>query len=525
MEKVFRKGIECLFSATMTVIAILLLFFSKTGFAAKKTFLLPNWAFALLGVGAALVLMLLLRRWLPEERRDRERQTDRIVGFVTLGLFVAQVYICLNILFASNWDPGIVWDAALPRARGDISGMEAIAHYFSIYPNNILLLLLNTGCYRLNHALGIFGGNYSRMVPILLDCASISAACWLTYKELSLLTERRYALLGFVCCVALAGLSPWMVIFYSDSLSILFPILTLYLYTKACLKETGKESGMQKVLALLVCGVGYFIKPQCMIVVIAILAIELVKALQTKGKEALLGFGAMLAVPFLCVALISPLLTFAYESKGVPLDVEMKFGMPHFLMMGMNEKCGGAYSDEDLYFSVAFDTAKERSAGELREAGARVRAMGPVGLGRHLCKKLLTVYHDGTFAWGMEGSWYTKIVENINTRMAPFLQSVYYPDGSRQEVFKTGAQAFWIFVLLFTTVSGFMSLPAKKPAVVHVLKLTVVGFTLFELLFEVRARYVFLYVPFFCVLAALGFGALVNRLRLSGESFAPRLRL
>ena len=134
--------------------------------------------------------------------------------------------------------------------------------------------------------------------------------------------------------------------------------------------------------------------------------------------------------------------------------------------------------------------------------------MGPVGLGRHLCKKLLTVYHDGTFAWGVEGNWYTKIVENINTRMAPLLQSVYYPDGSRQEVFKTGAQAFWIFVLLFTTVSGFMSLPAKKPAVVHVLKLTVVGFTLFELLFEVRARYVFLYVPFFCILAALGFGAL-----------------
>ena len=92
--------------------------------------------------------------------------------------------------------------------------------------------------------------------------------------------------------------------------------------------------------------------------------------------------------------------------------------------------------------------------------------------------------------------------------MAPFLQSVYYVGGTRQEVFKTGAQAFWVFVLLFTTVSGFMSLPAKEPAVVHVLKLTAVGFTLFELLFEVRARYVFLYVPFFCVLAALGFGAL-----------------
>ena len=511
MEKVFRKGIECLFSATMTVIAILLLFFSKTGFAAKKTFLLPNWAFALLGVGTALVLMLLFRRWLPEERRDRERQTDRIVGFVTLGLFAAQVYICLNILFASNWDPGIVWDAALPRARGDISGMEAIAHYFSIYPNNILLLLLNTGCYRLNHALGIFGESYSRMVPILLDCASISAACWLTYKELTLLTKRRYALLGFVCCVVLAGLSPWMSIFYSDSMAIVFPVLTLYLYTKGSLEKAGKRGYVHKVLALLVCCIGYFIKPQCMIAVIAMIAVEFIGVIRTRKKKDMGVFVSMLAVSLICLTLFSRLLTFAFESTGVPLNTELKYGMTHFLMMGMNEKDGGSYSEEDFYFSAAFDTYKERSAGELREAGARVRAMGPVGLGRHLCKKLLTVYHDGTFAWGMEGSWYTKIVENINTRMAPFLQSVYYPDGSRQEVFKTGAQAFWIFVLLFTTVSGFMSLPAKKLAVVHVLKLTVVGFTLFELLFEVRARYVFLYVPFFCILAALGFGALCGR--------------
>lgn len=522
MKKVFFRGIECLFTGTMTVIAILLLFFSQVHFAAKKTFLLSNWAFALLGLGVALLLILVWRRWLPEESQDSERRMDRAVGYVTLGLFVVQVYICWNILFASNWDPGIVWNAALPRAQGDIPGMEAVAHYFSIYPNNILLLLLNTGCYRLNHALGIFGESYSRMMPVLLDCASISAACYLVYKEISMLTKRQYALLGFACCVGLAGLSPWMVIFYSDSLAIVFPVLTLYLYTRACMKDTGRKREAHKALALLVCGVGYFIKPQCLIVVIAILTIELVKALQMREKKAFAAFGVLLAVPLLCIALIAPMLTLAYESKGVPLDAEMKFGMPHFLMMGMNEKCGGAYSDEDLYFSVSFDTAKERSVGELQETVTRVRAMGPVGLGRHLCKKLLTVYHDGTFAWGMEGSWYTKVVEDINTRMAPFLQSVYYVDGSRQEVFKTFAQALWIFVLLFTTVSGYLRPVTKDSGAVDAVKLSIIGLTLFELLFEVRARYLFLYVPFFCILVALGMEALSGRLQKEKGADSPK---
>ena len=290
----------------------------------------------------------------------------------------------------------------------------------------------------------------------------------------------------------------------------------------ACMKDTGRKREAHKALALLVCGVGYFIKPQCLIVVIAILTIELVKALQMREKKAFAAFGVLLAVPLLCIALIAPMLTLAYESKGVPLDAEMKFGMPHFLMMGMNEKCGGAYSDEDLYFSVSFDTAKERSVGELQETLNRIRAMGPFGLGRHLCKKLLTVYHDGTFAWGMEGSWYTKVVENINTRMAPFLQSVYYVDGSRQEVFKTFAQALWIFVLLFTTVSGYLRPVTKDSGAVDAVKLSIIGLTLFELLFEVRARYLFLYVPFFCILAALGMEALSGRLQKEKGADSPK---
>lgn len=34
--------------------------------------------------------------------------------------------------------------------------------------------------------------------------------------------------------------------------------------------------------------------------------------------------------------------------------------------------------------------------------------------------------------------------------------------------------------------------------------LAVIGLTLFELLFEARARYLYTYVPVYCVLAALG---------------------
>ena len=42
--------------------------------------------------------------------------------------------------------------------------------------------------------------------------------------------------------------------------------------------------------------------------------------------------------------------------------------------------------------------------------------------------------------------------------------------------------------------------------------LLIIGLVLFELLFEARARYIYTYVPVFCVLAALGMNGVVQKI-------------
>ena len=42
--------------------------------------------------------------------------------------------------------------------------------------------------------------------------------------------------------------------------------------------------------------------------------------------------------------------------------------------------------------------------------------------------------------------------------------------------------------------------------------LAILGLILFELLFEARARYIYTYVPIFCVLAALGMNGAVQKI-------------
>ena len=229
-----KKVIEGIFTATMTAILVLLLFFSGSSFAAKKYFAFPNSKFLAIAFAVAVAILIVakvFKRLMKAKIGENDSsKLDRIVSCMSWGLFAAEIYICFNILFATDWDPRVVWSAAMARVSGDLDYGEY--WYFSRYPNNLVLLFLYSASYQFNQLFGIFGEQYCRMLPIIIDCATISGAVYLTYKELCLIVKKNYAFLGFVLCVLLAGLSPWMVICYSDSLSVFFPILTLYLYTK-----------------------------------------------------------------------------------------------------------------------------------------------------------------------------------------------------------------------------------------------------------------------------------------------------
>ena len=500
-----KKVIEGIFTATMTAILVLLLFFSGSSFAAKKYFAFPNSKFLAIAFAVAVAILIVakvFKRLMKAKIGENDSsKLDRIVSCMSWGLFAAEIYICFNILFATDWDPRVVWSAAMARVSGDLDYGEY--WYFSRYPNNLVLLFLYSASYQFNQLFGIFGEQYCRMLPIIIDCATISGAVYLTYKELCLIVKKNYAFLGFVLCVLLAGLSPWMVICYSDSLSVFFPILTLYLYTKPYKNKSRRVAG--RIAAVIVCCIGYYIKPQCAIVLIAIICLELINFLKCRELKKFGWVLLLIVAAAMCISVNSKVLTSVFEAPGLQMDAEKKFGMAHFFMMGLNEKSGGTYSQEDVDFSGSFELAKERTSADFSRAMERVKAMGMSGCVRHICKKVLTAYHDGTFAWGMEGTWYFKIVENINQKMAPFLQSLFYTAGSRYEVLKNSEQLVWIFTLLFTTLAGFFRGNEESRDTIDIIKLSIVGLTMFQILFEVRARYLFLYVPFFCMLAAVGF--------------------
>ena len=74
-------------------------------------------------------------------------------------------------------------------------------------------------------------------------------------------------------------------------------------------------------------------------------------------------------------------------------------------MMGLNPETKGVYSAEDVRYSRSFVTASERTQANIAVGNQRLQEMGFFGTLKQLAQKMLTLYNDGTFAWGKEGNF------------------------------------------------------------------------------------------------------------------------
>ena len=129
----------------------------------------------------------------------------------------------------------------------------------------------------------------------------------------------------------------------------------------------------------------------------------------------------------------------------------------------------------------------------------------------HLRNKQLVNYADGTFSYGIDGNFFAgrssgpgpAVSGNILT---PFFDSFILPEGRYFGLMCAGRQGLWLTILIFCTLSGLYHIlwPDDTSYGVFIIQITLIGLTLFELLFEAKARYLFVYVPFF-ILASCGF--------------------
>jgi len=464
----------------------------------------PNGRLALIG-GLVLGLMGFGVSRLP---KTAGAKGHKLLILCTLLLLAYQLIYSYLTWFVTGWDSYVV----IGNANFILDGNTALLDqtYYSHYPNNIFLTWLYTLLLGLGRLVGV--GNFILIAFQCLLSALTGALAFLVSEKLTGSTPAAWW--TWAVYALFMGTSPWVMIPYSDATGLIFPLLALWLYQQ---EWTDRRELLRWALMGAVTLVGFKLKPQLAIPAIALWLVEGANIFQTgETRQRAALFGKRLAAFALTFLLGMGLVEGAIlPSTHIQPDREQTLGPAHFLMMGLREESSGGFYAEDVLYSFSIPTAKERTRENLRIAGERIKAYGPKGLIRHLSRKTALNYADGTFSWGVEGQFFLDLQEeDRDPVLSPFFKSLFYPGGSRRTGDTVFRQTLWLGLLLgcFGFLTGLtekdkLSRPAQAAL------LAVLGLTLFELLFEARARYLYAYGGVFTVLGTAGWYRLASCFR------------
>lgn len=174
--------------------------------------------------------------------------------------------------------------------------------------------------------------------------------------------------------------------------------------------------------------------------------------------------------------------------------------------MGLNSETNGYYSTNDVLYSNQFQTRIERDEANKQVIIEKLENYNLATFSDHLIKKTLLNFNDGSFAWTKEGTFFKTTFEDKNI-LSPIFKSFYYENGTNFKLFLFFLQSIWILLLILMALSGISS---KKNNIYYLLIMTFIGCFLFSIIFEARARYLFVNASLFIILAGYGLEQFFN---------------
>lgn len=496
---ILEKSIVVLYTLLLMIVISICLFSTNMDYFGKYISKQYVSSFILIPIG--LLFMLSLYWGIKNIFLSKKVLVKNLYLIITIIVFVVQCILVKSYYFYTDWDVHYVIQLSETLAHG-FDTSESI-FYFSRYPNNLFLAIIYSWIIKAVHILGLHEQEYYGMLVVLCMLNSLAGYILLNLLH-KLFGKISVSLIGYFIFVSLVGLSPWVSIPYSDSISITFPVLVTYLFIMR--KDVKRKKFLYFSISILSIW-GFVIKPQTLIVFIAILIIELIEDIKYKieiknicNRFIMIGTG-LLAGYFVYSMVVN--------SVDLGLYKDYKFGFQHILLMGMNPVSYGGYSDDDVNFSGSFNTVSERNKGDMQEVINRIDNMGVRGLLTLFERKILTCYNDGTFYWGGEGAFFYEIRPDDNSFVSKISRGLYYTKscsdvGIYYRWWSNYVQMIWLTVLALSGTAFRTIIGDKKDTSMVLFMLSIIGLTIYELFAEARSRYLYIYVPLFIVIAMYG---------------------
>ena len=275
-KELINKAVKFV-SIIMFAFILLIMFFidTRVDYNYRNDVKLNNYIF-FLGVFLIIGILIALKKLL-KNKKDKvqkivskiESKSTLIIVILFILLIIFQALMIRNLYFETKWDlEHVIGTVRNFLETGVFDNHEYIGNhpYFSIYPNN--LFLTNAFCLIGKMVMIFFEEKYVYGALVIIGTVLVDIAGILTVKTIGNFTDKKiFKIIGMLGFMTFIGVSPWILVPYSDTYSIMFPIAVLYNYTK-------KDKKLYDYLLILIFSyIGYLLKLTAIFVLIAIIII------------------------------------------------------------------------------------------------------------------------------------------------------------------------------------------------------------------------------------------------------------
>ena len=437
--------------------------------------------------------------------------------WLLLMAFVLQAIYVWAIYSQVDSDAYVIAYIAYHFAQGNLAALEGFwKEYLAVYTNNIPATAVLTAVFT------VWMPDTLEQAWLLLSviAAMLSDIVLLfVFKMVKTVVSETAAIVAMILAIALISLSEPSTIVYSDIMALWTTPAALYWITRG---KMGKKRYAGVAGALL--AIGAYIKPQSLIVVIAVGIMLILEWMKEAGKEQrkLVGKrGALLASCFLIVLLgLSTITNMAVNLLGKEYVEQNKVPAIHFVAMGLNPETNGAYSEDDVVnmkSAVGHEAKMELCRSKISN---RLKDMGLLGLLRHIDGKIVNGVGNGTFTSGRE---WRGILLNDSLQAVRIQNWTVVGETKFQEFTSVWIQCGYLFVLVLSLHSAIYEFSHKRretePSqwfLTNVCRITMIGMLLMLVVLERNLRYMYAALPCMIFLAVYDLKKIRNELRQKG---------
>ncbi|MEE1055952.1 MAG: glycosyltransferase family 39 protein [Acutalibacteraceae bacterium] len=458
-----------------------------------------------------LTLIFLGGRLYKSDKEITEKQVNVFFMIMIAVMFIVQLIFGYFLKSTPVTDWGTIDTIAKNFAEnGNFENMyeglpKGRHQYMARYPNNNGILILLSLYYRVIY---LILGWVPIYAAIVLNTIFITTSVVFTFLIAKKIFKPKGALITAIACFIFLPYYTYTAYYYSDSLSIPFTTISVYLVILGAKSE--KEKWGKKILYLLLAGlstaIGYTLKGSLLVILVGAVVYFV---LCNKPKKALISCVGIIVATAVFISGINSFVN-SFNFTNEEELYEQQYPINHWIMMGLKDE--GDFNQDDATFTRNAGNYNQKKAAANKQIDKRLEEMGLIGLAEHLYEKIIFTWDDGTY-W-ISNHINSKDEKGNEIENRNILFEFVLKDGKYHNVFYLYSNSLHMCILMLIVVSGFLSAKKKKITKMTLIHGIIFGVTLFFMMWETRSRYLFNFTPLFILTAVNGFIFLCDTLKL-----------